>query len=418
MSASEGLIKWKTDAWKDPNMVAWYAQRMVENTGTLRLNHQLEIGYCAEFATGTRLLDVGIGTGRGSLPLARKGFKVTGVDSSRAMLDETKRQAKDTPIELLEGDVRALPVPDNAFDTVMALNVMTHFPNWEEILAHWASKAVEGGTIIFDVYSLDHINVATKQNLTEQDMLPTNGEYADFNLRIKIESLVEEADRLGLTIKRIIPFRGFMSGADMNLHIKPTLDGELRWERLLSWLAEDDVMLDFSLFLERSFFAHLTTLATGKFMVVLEKRGDAKANAEWLKRNSQLNKKLQQGITLNEFAKHSGQPVKALKQQLNAGLKRLRNCYLFYRIIRPAMLNFAPEVIESYLDADNHKKIMSWFEGENADEIVMQISQDWPGYLKDGRFRIGGVDVSTLFNYFTIQNLTLYRFDLFKGERL
>lgn len=417
MSASDSLIKWKTDAWKDPSMVAWYAGRMVEHSGTVRLNNALEIGYCAQFAHGKRILDVGIGTGRASLPLARQGYDVTGIDSSKAMLDETARQAGAIPIHLLEGDVRDLPVPDATFDTVMALNVMTHFPNWHEILEHWVSKAVEGGRIIFDVYSLDHNCAATGQDIQEKDLLPNEQNFAAFNLRIKVEDLIAEADRQGLTVKAVVPYRTFMTGTDSNLFIRPTLDGENRWERLLTWLAEDDAMMDFALLLERDFSSHLTSVISGKLMLVLEKTPNPKANAKWLERNRKCNEMLRSGMTLQDFAKHSGQAPDELKTKLNAGLNRLRNRYFFYRIVKPIMLKFSPKALASYLTSEHHSAITQWFNAEQADDLATFVAENWSKNIGHTKLSIAGVDIGPSIGYGLIPSILINCYDFFKGKR-
>ncbi|HET8707511.1 MAG TPA: class I SAM-dependent methyltransferase, partial [Pseudomonadales bacterium] len=103
MDTRQFLTQWKTDAWKDPAMVAWYSGRMVENSGTNRLNNMLEVGLCDRFAVGQTVLDIGVGTGRASLPLARKGMQLTGIDSSQAMLDECQRLAGNVPVQLQVG---------------------------------------------------------------------------------------------------------------------------------------------------------------------------------------------------------------------------------------------------------------------------------------------------------------------------
>jgi SAM-dependent methyltransferase len=57
-----------------------------------------------------RALDLGCGTGRWSVELARRGWSVTGIDVVPAALDRAKRQARTAGVELelLEGDVTAL----------------------------------------------------------------------------------------------------------------------------------------------------------------------------------------------------------------------------------------------------------------------------------------------------------------------
>jgi ubiquinone/menaquinone biosynthesis C-methylase UbiE len=72
---------------------------------------------------GGALLDVPCGYGRHAIPLARAGYRVTGVDRSPTLLAEARRRAGDEPPELVEADYRELPFPDGSFDA--ALNLFT-----------------------------------------------------------------------------------------------------------------------------------------------------------------------------------------------------------------------------------------------------------------------------------------------------
>ena len=103
------LIQWKTDAWKDPGMVNWYSGRMVQSETTNLLKNAVEINTIRRHARGPKIIDIGVGTGRAALPLVADGYDVMGVDSSQAMLDETRRLANGSPIRLQVGDVASLP---------------------------------------------------------------------------------------------------------------------------------------------------------------------------------------------------------------------------------------------------------------------------------------------------------------------
>lgn len=65
--------------------------------------------------TGGPVLEIAVGTGRVALPLARAGFRVTGVDYSTAMLAVLRRKLALTPladrIRLVRGDMRSFTAP-------------------------------------------------------------------------------------------------------------------------------------------------------------------------------------------------------------------------------------------------------------------------------------------------------------------
>jgi len=69
------------------------------------------------------VLELGCGTGRISLPLARAGVDLVGVDRSAPMLARARgriTRALRRHLRLVRGDIRALPFPDRAFSTVIA----------------------------------------------------------------------------------------------------------------------------------------------------------------------------------------------------------------------------------------------------------------------------------------------------------
>jgi len=71
------------------------------------------------------VLELGCGTGRISLPLARAGVRLVGIDRSAAMLGRlraaaARRRRRDGALRLVRGDIRFLPYAPSSFDTVIA----------------------------------------------------------------------------------------------------------------------------------------------------------------------------------------------------------------------------------------------------------------------------------------------------------
>lgn len=66
-------------------------------------NTTAEIGFLLQelpLSEGARILDIGCGTGRHSVELARRGFRVTGVDISTGMLQEARKAAEQAGVQL------------------------------------------------------------------------------------------------------------------------------------------------------------------------------------------------------------------------------------------------------------------------------------------------------------------------------
>jgi len=73
------------------------------------------------------ILDIGCGAGRNAVPLAQDGHRVTGVDLSLPMLEAARARASSSGVApwctFVEGTMENLPVPDAAFELVIAHGV-------------------------------------------------------------------------------------------------------------------------------------------------------------------------------------------------------------------------------------------------------------------------------------------------------
>ena len=113
-----------------------------------------EIAAFLEPVAGLRVLDVGTGTGRAAIALAKRGAIVTGVDASAEMLAVAERRAKElgAAVTFTRGDAHGLTFPDRSFDAVVCLRVLMHTPDWRASLRELCR--VSSGRVVFDYPSL------------------------------------------------------------------------------------------------------------------------------------------------------------------------------------------------------------------------------------------------------------------------
>jgi ubiquinone/menaquinone biosynthesis C-methylase UbiE len=108
---------------------------------------------------GTRVLDVGCGTGRHLLELSRYPGHFVGLDMARDdlkvfgnYLGVTKQQGGvQATIDMVQGDGERLPFPDGAFDHVICTETLEHVPDDGAIVSELMRVLRPGGILVISV---------------------------------------------------------------------------------------------------------------------------------------------------------------------------------------------------------------------------------------------------------------------------
>lgn len=102
-------------------------------------------------ARSGRVLEVGVGTGL-SLPMYGRHLEIVGIDLSPEMLEKARTRVAmeglDNVTGLHEMDASNLTFPNNSFDTVVAMYVMTVVPEPERVMRELARVCKPGGEVI------------------------------------------------------------------------------------------------------------------------------------------------------------------------------------------------------------------------------------------------------------------------------
>jgi 2-polyprenyl-3-methyl-5-hydroxy-6-metoxy-1,4-benzoquinol methylase len=96
---------------------------------------------------GSRVLEGGCGLGDIVHALDRAGFRATGVDFAPKVVDAINRHWPH--LNVLEGDVRALPCEDGAYDGYWSIGVIEHFPEGYDAIASEMQRVLRPGGILF-----------------------------------------------------------------------------------------------------------------------------------------------------------------------------------------------------------------------------------------------------------------------------
>lgn len=107
--------------------------------------------------SGAHVLDLCCGVGRHSLELARRGFKVTGVDRTQRYLKQASEQAdkEGLKVELVQEDMRTFCRPDT-FDA--AISMFTSFSYFEDpeqdrqVIANVCRSLKSGGVFLLETH--------------------------------------------------------------------------------------------------------------------------------------------------------------------------------------------------------------------------------------------------------------------------
>lgn len=239
-------------------------------TGGRLLKHRLEADLLAAQPLGPRILDVS----RTDLPLI--------APSQNRQL--TRLPAQVQPTEL--------PHPGGSFDSVVAIDVLSHDPamRWRQQLAQWARVVRPEGRVIFNVYSLAHHQARLGQSGATAAP-PASTPEADV-LRVMAEELLAEAEKHGLALVSLTPYGALLGESDPS-HPDGGLENLAWLRRLVSWLATDRTLLELVLLIEQELIAHLTPVVAARFMAVFEKRNDPQSHATWLHQSRALEHCLQ-----------------------------------------------------------------------------------------------------------------------------
>ena len=102
-------------------------------------------------APGTRILEVGIGTGWLLILCAQHGLDPVGLDISPQLIEFVRQRAEQhgLQLDLRLGNIEEAPLEPASFDVIIADSVFEHVQHWQEGLARVAAALRPGGVLIF-----------------------------------------------------------------------------------------------------------------------------------------------------------------------------------------------------------------------------------------------------------------------------
>lgn len=135
-------------------------------------------------SAGDKLLDLGIGTGLGSIPFHKAGLKIYGIDNSEEMLDVCREKGISQNLKTYDLSEDKLLYDNNEFNHIISCGVFHFFADLEHFFSESHRILVPNGTFSFIV---QNSNDDISETVDEEYGIPVYG-----HSEIYIERLVEK----------------------------------------------------------------------------------------------------------------------------------------------------------------------------------------------------------------------------------
>ncbi|OGG26376.1 hypothetical protein A2960_03540 [Candidatus Gottesmanbacteria bacterium RIFCSPLOWO2_01_FULL_39_12b] len=103
-----------------------------------------------EDINGKNILEVGVGPGKLLLRIAKKGYRVTGIELRRGMAYEARRRVKEAgfDIDILNQSIYHLPFKDEVFDCIVLTFILSEIVHLEKAIIELKRVLKPGGKVI------------------------------------------------------------------------------------------------------------------------------------------------------------------------------------------------------------------------------------------------------------------------------
>lgn len=127
-------------------------------SGEVAVEHYHRYFLARDFCDGLDVLDIAAGEGYGSAILAQVARSVVGVEIDPAVVDAANTEFVRSNLRYIQGDARAIPLPDASIDVAVSFETFEHFGEHELFLAELRRVLRPNGLLIIstpdrDIYS-------------------------------------------------------------------------------------------------------------------------------------------------------------------------------------------------------------------------------------------------------------------------